>query len=143
VNLSPQLQVAAGLIVSATAVWLIVRVLLTWRWRAVGGTIIASHYIERAASALQRVGLELMYEYVVDDVRYVGDRYSFVNPRSFATVAAAEAALRDPFAVGSTVTVYYNPVRPESSVLDRSIGLAPLVVLGIGLALLVGGLQGV
>jgi hypothetical protein len=88
----------------------------------------------------KRYGPRVVYTYVVDGVRYQGERQQmgWALVSSEASVAE-QAAARYP--IGSQMTVYYNPDSPAEATLDRRIGRGTrmlwLVALGLVLATII------
>ena len=91
-------------------------------WQHVQGTIIESKWDSHIASPRQRESQRryraiIQYEYIISGKIFSGNRLSTVN---IALRTKEEAiALCEKYEVGSDVTVYYDPNRPEKSVLIR------------------------
>lgn len=69
------------------------------------------------------------YEYKVSQIRYIGDRISFGNHAGGSSSLAKSLVRR--YRPGIEVPVYYDPDRPERSVLEP--GQAPVTFLFLGL----------
>jgi Protein of unknown function (DUF3592) len=80
--------------------------------------------VEQASSEGEGGGLEtaykpiVAYEFMVGDTRYTGRRYDFADRGG--TLEWAREVIRN-YSVGSSVTVYFNPVHPERAVLKKHI----------------------
>src|SRR5688572_12041458 len=64
-------------------------------------------------------GVEMLYSYEVAGQKYTSDRYAFQATRSSDSQWAHDALAQNP--VGATVTIYYDPRRPELSVIRRGL----------------------
>ena len=91
-------------------------------WQHAQGTIIESKWDSYIASPRQRESQRryravIQYEYIISGNTFSGNRLSTVN---IALRTKEEAiALCEKYEVGTDVTVYYDPNRPEKSVLIR------------------------
>ncbi len=81
------------------------------------------------------------YQYTVDGRTYTSDRYSFDGRTSvgdgYRSRATATAAAQTHFLLGDSISIYYNPESPSTSVVvanSRSL-VGPLVSVFIGLVL--------
>ncbi len=75
------------------------------------------------------------YSYQVGEQVLTGKRIGFGFGKGYGRPAKAEAALAR-FAVGSAVTVYYNPADPADAVLERTAtGLTAGLIVGVALLL--------
>ena len=70
------------------------------------------------------------YEFAADDSTVVGKRLRFAPP-SFSTRNAALEFLK-PYAPGVNVTVFYDPLKPSTSVLDRAKPRGGFVMMVVG-----------
>jgi hypothetical protein len=81
---------------------------------------------------------EIVYSYVVEGVRYTGDKASR-GVQSSSTMEAPARRRAARYAPGSTVPVYYNPENPAESVLNPGswapwlVWLIPAIVLAIAI----------
>lgn len=99
-------------------------------YRAGGSAPYAGRYLEYGAvvrwvSVLSRAAVGppstspvLRYRYEVRGQTYVGFRAAFSG---YGVSRAAMQAVIQPYAVGSSVTVYYDPRRPASAVLNNAL----------------------
>ena len=88
-------------------------------WHSTPGKVISRKIVVDAGRGHSRHRPVLPYSYFVDGKRYVNDHIAFDDPPN-STYSDAEAqALFDQHPPGTSVTVYYNPVDPSRSVLQR------------------------
>lgn len=74
---------------------------------------------------------DVEFTYVVDDRRYTSDTVSFGQYGSSNRRHAAGIVARYP--VGTQVSVYYDPVLPDTAVLEPGVTWSSYFVLGLGL----------
>ena len=85
---------------------------------------------------------KITYRYLVNGQEYVGHDISLTEI-NIAERQDSEEKIK-PFPVGREVTVYYDPSKPEDSVLQKQTTLAPFVIFGVfGAILLVLGILAV
>jgi hypothetical protein len=75
----------------------------------------------------------IVYEYVVNDVVYVGTRLSFQDVSSGKPEIIQKMVNKHP--VGQEVVVYYSEADPENSVLNPSVHISQYAQLGLYLLL--------
>ena len=114
------------------------KAVISKNWPSVPGTIVSSRINEvtvRDSDGLRSsLQLDAEYEYSVDSVRYINNRYTPGHiPKGIPPRKAAEVT--DRFAVGNIVPVYYNPGNPQESCLERDAPLSNLAII-IGIVLL-------
>jgi hypothetical protein len=80
------------------------------------------------------------YEYVVDHVRYLGDRVAF-SQRIFVNSRENAEKVVQKYPLGAEVKVFYNPSNPAYAVLEPGMGHNAPVQAGIGLLLIMIGLS--
>ena len=73
---------------------------------------------------------EVDYEYTVNDQRFSADRIKFGENSYSSRRQAEDVVARYP--VGQTVAVYYDPVEPETAVLEPGVSSGSYIVIGIG-----------
>jgi hypothetical protein len=108
-------------------------------WPSVEGVVTASTTREatkmKYRSALRGYAPLVKYDYAVDGVSYQGERLSWAEPFFLYEPDAAKFSADYP--PGITVTVYYDPNKPERSVVDPFSG-KPDDLGGYGIGCLVG-----
>jgi hypothetical protein len=99
--------------------WLEIRDSQTWA--TVVGEITSAHIVGSLTGGKSpprsRYQVELQYRYLVSGVSYSGDRLA-IQPKYHSSQAHAESELAA-YPVGRQVAIYYNPSKPEKSVLVR------------------------
>ncbi len=108
--------------------WLDIRLgRITEAWPEASGHVLSSE-VRGAPFGPGNVVAEVRYSYRVNGATLHSDRLTF---RHFASVRQAELAAYH-FPVGSSVKVYYDPARPERSVLMPGTGSLPWLRAGFG-----------
>ena len=82
----------------------------------------------------------IVYEYEIEGTTLTGDRRSFLDWCSSKRQAHQIAAL---YPVGSQVTVYYRPEKPEICVLEPGVGGEAWLFFAVSLAFFLLGLSGI
>ncbi len=118
---SPQIAglitIVLGLGSGAYLLWSLIRQHASKRWATTRGEILESNIEEDSDGWAPHV----RYAYDVERKHYVNDRlYFHLSNRSTERDARKHLS---PYPVGKTVTVYYNPRKPEEAVLDRQMPL--------------------
>lgn len=140
----PTIRLIIGFYI-AIAMMLVIHGFAIWREERVAGRLASTVGIIRFSPALGAARTEapqlteiahISYEYSVAGRQYHSRRFGFgsITWRSYRAIVAYLETIRS----GSRVTVYYDPGRPQHSVLDRRTSMwdyAPFI--GIGAALLV------
>ena len=90
---------------------------LSKRWSTTTGEVLESNLEEDSEGWYPHV----RYEYTVERKRYVSERLYFYSA-SGSTKRGANKHL-SPYAVGKTVTIYYDPAKPEEAVLNKHVPL--------------------
>jgi hypothetical protein len=99
-------------------------------WPSVQGQVTSSE-VERSTDSEGTSYLpQVDYAYTVNDVRYSGERVNFGQNSYSSRRGAEEVVARYP--AGQTVAVYYDPVEPESAVLEPGVSSGSYIVLSIG-----------
>ncbi|MBN1808753.1 MAG: DUF3592 domain-containing protein [Planctomycetes bacterium] len=80
---------------------------------------------------------DIMYSYTVDGRKYSGGK---VRYGASSTSRAAADKLVEKYRAGEDVDVYYDPAKPEESVLEPGAVWQSYLMLGIGILLAIGGL---
>lgn len=78
---------------------------------------------------------DVRFVYVAEDRRYEADTVSFGQYGSSDRNHAAGIVARYP--VGQRVTVYYDPAKPETAVLEPGVTLGSYLILGLGMIFLI------
>jgi len=127
-----------GLALAADGLRLLIPAWRSTRWESVSGRIVASQPVSGPGSVPRGRGTALVwdpgvvYEYVVDGAKYRSQRVSF---RGHWPTAAGALRVARRYQIGDTVTVWYNPIDHERSVLIPGAGLANYVQVATGLVL--------
>lgn len=120
-QLSPQIagliSIVIGLGSGLYLLWTLRRQHLSKRWSTTTGEVLESNLEEDSDGWCPHV----RYEYTVERKRYVSERLYFYSVNG-STKRDANKHL-SPYAVGKTVTIYYDPVKPEEAVLNKHIPL--------------------
>ena len=72
---------------------------------------------------------KISYRYLLNGQEYVGHNIAAAEINTASKEAAEEKI--EPFPVGQEVTVYYNPSKPEDSVLQKETSRGPYVAFGL------------
>jgi len=128
----------------------------SWSWPQVEGTVVNSYVMTTSANLAAGRGsghisfLEVVYKYTVAGHTYESKRWGFDerHPKygSRSPVSGKlmwhESDLLAAYPEGAPITVYYDPAKPASSAIKRTLGLITYlwVALGMSFALL-GGVQ--
>ena len=109
-------------------------------WLKIPGQTIESSV--NFSSIRKTYSLAVRYTYAVNGNQYIGDRFDFYQ-HGYTSERVAMAQLW-PYSVGSKVTVYYDPEKPQNAVLNRHVPIslyfiylllisAPMTVAIVGL----------
>jgi hypothetical protein len=100
-------------------------------WPSVQGQVTSSD-VERSTDGEGGTSYQpqIDYSYTVNDQRYSGDRVNFGQNSYSSRRGAEEVAARYP--VGQSVAVYYDPVEPDSAVLEPGVSSGSYIVISIG-----------
>ncbi len=111
-------------------------------WPTVPGEVIAAvvqrFQPRRGQKAEVRHTPLVTYTYTVGEQLFTGQKLDFKPPRSYATVAEAEAIVAA-YPAGSRVKVTYNPLGPQQAALDRGKPIGYHTELLSGLFLILSG----
>lgn len=88
-------------------------------WPQVAGRIVETHIEMRSYSQGISYGAIIAYEYEVAGRRYRSARYSLSGPHHFSFERRAKRLL-ERFAVGTPVTVHYDPAKPGEGLIALS-----------------------
>lgn len=113
-------------------VWVAVWGALSTQWPSTTGRVLSSAYAKHDADTPTTYSAAVTYEYFINELRYVSDRVSFGDYSSSNSEHARQILSRYP--TGKTVTVYYNPHRPQMSVLEQGVAGGAYIALGVGAA---------
>ena len=100
----------------------------TWLWAS--GEITSAEMEKRVSRGRSRTvtyHAAIVYDYSVDDTKYSGSKVAFGEYGTSNPNHARQILNRYP--IGKQVQVYYNPSKPEDSVLERR--LSPAVYIGL------------
>ncbi len=111
------ISIVLGLGSGTYLLWTLIRQHASNRWSTTTGEILESNLEEDSDGW----GPHVRYLYAVEGKRYANDRlYVYLSNRSTEQDAKRHLS---PYPVGKTVTIYYNPAKPEEAVLDRRVPL--------------------
>lgn len=96
-------------------------------WPNTSGTIIESRGGTSSKPALDDI--HLSYSYAVQGQLFTSHRWRIGHNGLDGTRLAAR------YAVGQSVTVYYEPGNPQSAVLDTGLDATPFMMMGVALSL--------
>ncbi|TYQ25933.1 DUF3592 domain-containing protein [Pseudanabaena sp. UWO311] len=120
-QLSPQIAglicIVIGLGSAFYLLWTLRQQHMSKHWYTTTGEILESNIEEDSDGWYPHV----RYEYTVQRKRYASERLYFYAVNG-STKRDAMKHL-SPYAVGKTVTIYYDPVKPEEAVLNRHVPL--------------------
>ncbi|HKL22488.1 MAG TPA: DUF3592 domain-containing protein [Tichowtungia sp.] len=110
-------------------------------WPAVEGTVVFSDVIRetKRSDGKRKViyKAEVLYDYVVDGTAYSANKVSFVQGGSSNPGPARQIATY--YSAGKRVPVYYDPVRPDTAVLEPGVTWKSYLPLGGGLLFILAG----
>lgn len=138
--------IVAGIAMGAFGIWFIGTSTEARSWPAVEGRVLSTTVKVSIMQTPRSTGKArenpreyypvIRYSWIVDGIEYTGERYRLgtthekYKKREQAQAAAAR------FAVGSPITVYYDPADPGEAVLETAISPAVYVPLILGLVFL-------
>jgi hypothetical protein len=111
------------------------------RYQPAEGTVLESRVTSSSDSDGTTYGYGIRYRYAVGGQSFEGDRYAFGAGKSSDGHGRASQLVRQ-HPVGSKLTVYYDPAKPQQSVIERHVDpmmkflvlfLQPFVLVGVGL----------
>jgi uncharacterized membrane protein len=111
------------------------RVKASRSWQTAMGTIVKAEVVEGRSTDSVEYSVSVAYDYVVNGVRCTGKRIGF-GARSYIRKKKAQEQL-ERYPVNSSVTVYFNPEKPEESILVRE---APYTTLNLAIGIAILGL---
>jgi len=100
-------------------------------WPVVRGKVTYARVQTRRSNKRTEYTASVRYSYRVDGKLHIGERVS-VSDLIHKTRSRANAAIR-PYPVGSEVDVYYNPAKPEQSLLETGLPTNVYLLLGSGI----------
>lgn len=106
-------------------------------WRETPCTITSSELEISSDSDGTSYAPKIKYRYSLDGGEFNGDRYSFFKLSAGRKWAQS---IVDRYPVGTTVKCFYDPQQPSQAVLDRSMGIYPIVVGGFTMLFVIVGL---
>jgi hypothetical protein len=134
-----------GATLVAGGVWALRNARASTNWPTATGTVISSE-IREISQGDSRYGAyvtyraKILYDYSVGGVTYSSTTVSFVEQESSLSDARG---MVDRYPEGKRVEVYYDPLRPEVSVLEPGAATAARVIVCAGVfVILVGGYGG-
>ncbi len=104
-------------------------------WPSVRGTVLSAAVLQRDDPESTDYIPEIRYRYRINAVAHTGSRINF-GKSIMATKKNSEKIIQT-YPPGSTVAVYYDPVRPHESTLEPGCPMGGLVRMGIGFLLIV------
>ncbi len=111
------------------------------RYQATEGTVLESRVTSSSDSDGTTYGYGIRYRYAVAGQTFEGDRYAFGSGKSSDGRAHASRLVKQ-HPVGSKLTVYFDPGKPQEAVIERHVDpmmkflvlfLQPFVLVGVGL----------
>jgi hypothetical protein len=100
-------------------------------WPTAEGTITSSEVTRSTdAEGADSYSPEVTYTYSVNNAGYSNDTIKF-GENSYSSRRKAQEIV-DNYPAGKNVTVYYDPERPDRSVLEPGVSAGSYIVLGIG-----------
>lgn len=132
------------LVIGAVVTWVLLRRakrgLDSRNWPTTSGIVRASGVTIDRREDRTTHGATIVYEYRVGGTTQVGDKRSFSDYRSSSGRRAYRIVAQYP--VGSRVTVYYHPRKPELSVLEPGLNWSTPLFIALGLIFIAVGLLG-
>lgn len=113
------LHAVAGLVLLGLTARGVLRARKAASWSTVTGTVLLSRVVSRTADdegAPRHFHAELRYRYELDGAVHESSRVTFFDAGATDERPAAEFVAR--FPAGASVTVHYDPARPDQAVLD-------------------------
>lgn len=112
-------------------------------WPNVEGTIISSEFISsRNSENKPMYGAEILYEYYINDVKYIGNGVTSGGQSSSSNPGSAQR-LANKYNEGEKANVYYNPEDPELALLEPGFHATDALPFSIGILFALIGLGGV
>ena len=134
----------------------ILRAARSWSWRQVQGTVVNSYVMSSSSSGTirgsggQATYLVVVYKYTVEGQTYEGKRWGFDDRRlrygsrspTSGRLMWHESELRAAYPEGTPIKVYYDPTKPASATITRTLGLITYLAFVLGMSFLfLGGVQ--
>jgi hypothetical protein len=112
-------------------------------WPTAQGVVLASSVVAVPMGGSNMLAPSVVYSYEVAGAKRESASYRLGTPPMFNKPAKAEAAAAK-YPAGSQVTVHYDPVKPESSALELTVGdgYVGLMIYSFGATLLGFGVLG-
>ncbi|MCX7009648.1 MAG: DUF3592 domain-containing protein [Kiritimatiellaeota bacterium] len=111
------------------------------RYQSAEGTVLESRVTSSQSDGSTTYGFGIRYRYTVGGQSFEGDRYAFGSGSSSDGHGRASQLVKQ-HPIGSKLTVYYDPAKPQQSVIERHVDpmmkflllfLQPFVLVGVGL----------
>lgn len=99
-------------------------------WPSVDGVITVSNFSSHTSDNSTTYGADIAYDYTIEGIKYTGNKATFGDYSSSDPSHARGIVNRYP--VGQIVKVYYDPVSPQTSVLEPGATWSSFMVGGIG-----------
>jgi hypothetical protein len=129
-----------GVAITAWTLWHIRLGLAARRWPTAAGEIIGVTVRERTdLEAAQQFEAVVVYRYRGDGLPYRGEGARYGSGVLGATADWVAAKVSKRYPPGAAVRVYYDPKRPEVSVLEPGVSVITLLTLAVGLTFAAGG----
>jgi len=109
--------------------WSYSKALATQSWPTTEGRITSSQIYEDSDEDGTSYGLNVSYDYVVNDQRYTGTRISLTDYSSSYNYATG---LAEKYPVDQRVPVFYDPADPAKSVLETGANWVQYLLMGMG-----------
>ncbi len=105
-------------------------------WPTTTGVVVLSEIKEYQSNRTDNFsgivyGPHILYEYYLDDIKYLSDRYTF-SPIRYGNPDNVKKIV-DLFNTGEKITVYYNPKNPKISVLKSGTNISSYIIIFFGL----------
>lgn len=134
--------VGFGILVLFISIGNLYKVKASKTWLSTTGNIISSEMETKINRARRRrtvtYNAAVAYDYLAEGIKYSGNKVRFGGYGS--SNANRERQILNRYPVGKQVTVYYNPSKPEDSVLERRLASTVYIALVAGCVLLALGL---
>lgn len=123
-----------GLVLFAIAVYFLIMAIETKSWVSTEGIILVSDVIRNSLGS-NSTGIsykpEICYSFLVGNKKYISNQIrSFIN--YYTSWSARAYKLTDKYPINSKITVYYNSVDPNESVLEPGIKVENIVFMMFG-----------
>jgi len=139
--------VAVGVAVAAWGFMNLSKAMQSKSWPTAEGKIVSSQVVKKVESYTDSnkhrrnrtiYRAHVRYSYMAKGRSLIGGKITMADSGSSSETRAKK--IRDRYPAGSVCTVYYNPEKPEDSVLEAGINFGALMLPGIGVLFAVAGI---